>query len=407
MTERTRVRRHRTRHLLVALAVPAVVAAAGHAAAADPQSGVTPSSPGQAGVTPQAAPQTGVTPAPAPPRDAGTPLADAIPSPPPPRADRPMPAFWPDPSYPNNSESTPAPSHTPAPSTYTGPYGDDYSAPANDEDTTPSGDDTAPDDNESAATPPAPPELTLHLGAESRPKPADVPDSLIRKWNQFNDAAVYQIALAADAAGLPRDQADRKAQVTADGAVAGGITGFDAGAAVGGLGGCFAGMAVGGLAGAAIAGIPTAGVAGPLGATIGGIGGCMAGGVIGGVAVGAAGAAAGAALGGAAAGLFGTGDSSKPPAPEPADTAAEIAAAPENDTAATDPAPTDSALITDAAADPAPVAAADPIPAPVPAPALPSVDSVITGVVNIVQSWLHPAPAPQFVTPTASMQVTQ
>ena len=268
-----------------------------------------------------------------------------------------MPNFWPDPSWPTRTE----------PAVY--------------EDT------PAEYDTEEPAQPPAPPELTLHLGADSVARPTDVPESLVAEWNRINDRIVYELALAGDAAGLPRDQADRRAAVTAGGAVAGTSVGANAAGFVAGLGGCFTGMLIGGVAGAAIGGIPTAGVAGPLGATIGGVGGCMVGAAVLGVPATVAGGVVGAIVGGAVAGAAGSGTSDAPPT--------DVAPAPEPEPSA-DVDPSCEGETQPGENDGVPVAA----PLPDPASPLSPVDAFVSTVVTTAQAvWaqLTAPPVPEHI----------
>ncbi|MFD6401148.1 hypothetical protein [Nocardia sp. NPDC060249] len=160
--------------------------------------------------------------------------------------------------------------------------------------------------------------VQLHLGADTTTAPEGVPDSLVEKWNQWNDYGVYQIALAGDALGLPREESDRRAKAGAGGMVAGGYLGGTAAGAVGSLTGCLGGMAIGGVIGGVAAGIPSGGVGSPLGAAVGGVAGCIAGGLVVGVPAMVAGMVAGGTVGGAAGAAFGGGNSDNP-APAPAE----------------------------------------------------------------------------------------
>ncbi|WP_194829292.1 hypothetical protein [Nocardia sp. XZ_19_231] len=285
------------RRVIAAAAVPAVLAVSAGTAVADPQAGVTPqASPGQAGVTPQGGgTQAGVTPTPkpAPAPDAGTALAAVIPDAPAPRQDRPMPNFWAPP------QSTPQ---------------IQYDEPDTEVETEES-------DGEQPEVQPEPApvaEVQLHLGADTTAIPEGVPVSLVEKWNQWNDYGVYQIALAGDALGLPREESDRRAQAGAGGMVVGGYTGAVMGGSVGSVPGCLGGAVIGGVVGGVAAGIPSAGVGSPLGAAVGAGVGCIAGSLVVGVPVMVAGMVAGGAVGAAAAAALAGGNSDNP-APAPAE----------------------------------------------------------------------------------------
>ncbi|MEU7631869.1 hypothetical protein AB0C34_18045 [Nocardia sp. NPDC049220] len=330
----------RVRRLLVTGVVPVVItiAASGSALAA-PQAGVTtPPVPGQAGVSPRGGQQPGVTPAP----DLGAGLAAALPDPPPPRPERPLAKYWADPSWPE-----PVPDSSSENRLANGQAGEETSPP---------------------------PELTLHLGTESHPRPDWASESLVREWNRHNDNAVYQVALFGDAIGLPREAADRLPIVTTAGAYGGAAVGADIGAFTGGVVGCFGGMLIGGVAGGIVAGAATGGVGAPLGATVGGIGGCMAGAAIVGVPAWIAGGVIGGAVGATVATAFGAGDSSNPPPP---------------------PAPASETALIEAKPIPEILPAPDPIPVAAPAP----LDALVSGAVTAAQQWVGqltnpPVPAP-------------
>ncbi|MCX4093607.1 hypothetical protein [Nocardia sp. alder85J] len=251
----------------------AVVAGAVPVAMAVGMVSISTADPGQAGVTDSG--QAGVTvpsqPAPVP--SGGVGLAGFVPDPPPPSVpDRPVPR--PHPAAPSAPQDTAT-------------SGD-----------TASGDDSASSDSNSGAgdlmpgdaAPPAP--RILQVGDTSVVVPDWVDPALQGKAQEWVDWVSTEIAIEYDAAGIPRDESDRRTLSTVSGGWLGAeVTGIPAG-----ILGCVGGMAAGAVIGA---GIGAAGVgAGAIpGALVGASVGCPVGAAVVGVSAVPVGVVVGAAAG--------------------------------------------------------------------------------------------------------------
>ncbi|MBL1079867.1 hypothetical protein JK358_36265 [Nocardia sp. 2] len=163
----------------------------------------------------------------------------------------------------------------------------------------------------------------LRVGNGTVQLPDFVDEKTRNKAQAYLDMAEWQTAAFYDSLGFSREDSDRMAASGQLGAIAASAVGVGAAVA-----GCGVGAVVGAVAGAAIAGIPTAGIMAPAGAIVGGTAGCIGGGALVGFPL----VIAGGAVAILAGQLFSGGDATQPPPTIPA--ALEIsAAAPVSDAA--------------------------------------------------------------------------